>query len=282
MRWQSARPPLNLCQTTSAGVQDGLTAAPVNSIRTIRDGDGGNGDMKSRRKYRLRCARAIAITVALGSLSGLSHAADSITFDSQTHRIFAYFPTTFDDSGFRFTFAPVPPYNPYGTGPVSFAWLWKGGDSINCPPNCVTNGTTAYYSYNASQLNMESIDGSSFTLGALDVAQPTGGGSYGLQFYVTGTRLDGSTVSADFTVSPAHSGTFQTIEFPTTFNELVELNFIGGPRNILSQFAIDNIRLYALPSAAVPEPPALTLMLSGLLSLAWLARRRIFTRFQNR
>ena len=199
---------------------------------------------------------------ALGLAAAPAHAQTTLSFDNftaaaQANGGVAGVPSPYSTQGFTLT------------SPDGFV-AYDGSSFFG-------DGETSLYDYGeGTTLTQDS--GQAFSLNAIDLG-PAYGNSYGTKFdgpvLFTGTRADGTTVTATETMT---SATFQTFTF-SGFTDLSSLTFMGNYNSgsgSLVQF--DNIVLTPAdaPSAA-PEPSqvaALGFTAFGVLALILRARKR--------
>lgn len=210
----------------------------------------------------------IGWTAALALLSGGAAQASILTFDEipGTENI----QTRLDYEGFSFTSAHM---HFYGCDHVGYAEV-------------AFNGTTklGYDTGRGSPINMARQDGGTFSLVSLDVAEFFINGLFAdapsadyLQ--ITGSLLDGSSVSYDLYLDGINDGPFGVAEdfqhfvLPDLFTNVTSLLFTGRLLDgSIAGLSIDNLEI--ADSVSVPEPGTLGLMGISLLGVAAVRRRR--------
>lgn len=154
---------------------------------------------------------------------------------------------------------------------VSFTY---GGEAIYATTAANTNwtGTPGVYSgtdaYYGSAFQLERVDGGTFDLVSMDAASFWANNANAQNFNVYGYPEAGGYVYQNFTLDSSTT-TLQTLTFNDSFKGLDKIIF----SSVYAQ--VDNINLHIDSEvSAVPLPPTLVLMLSGLGLLGFLGRRK--------
>lgn len=136
----------------------------------------------------------------------------------------------------------------------------------------------AYYALESQSESLSLASGSSgtFTVNGVDLAGVIGAGGFQssdlLSIQITGTRFDGTTVTAQQRFDLT-AGSFTNFgrEYFDGFTGLTSLQFSGTGTNYARYVGIDNL---AITLAPVPEPETYALLLAGLGLVAAVARKR--------
>jgi hypothetical protein len=202
----------------------------------------------------------VSIMLASGFLFATAPSqAETLSFAAQDGDSF-FSGATFAANDFTFTYTPI------SSGAFAFV-----GNPVICTPACSGNGVDAFYSYNTGSLSFAATSGSAFTLNSLDLAQTFTTLSRPLDVLVTGTLKGGGTVTDEFTSAAGTADVFQLFTLSSAFTDLasVTINGVGGQPT--TEFAVDNITVATTP---VPLPASVWLMLSGLVGVGAMARKR--------
>ena len=177
--------------------------------------------------------------------------------------------------------------------PYSLQWSHQGGVQVShfiLDGTTVVNGSTyltppqpsgkflAYYALESQSETLSLAPGSSntFALNGLDLAGVIGGGGFqpsdALSIQITGTKVDGSTVTAGrrFNLAPG-SFTAYGSQYFAGFTGLTSIHLSGTGTNFARYVGVDNVSLTITP---VPEPESYALLLAGLGVVAVAARKR--------
>ena len=160
-----------------------------------------------------------------------------------------------------------------GTGDF---YVWEAS-SANLPSGNVAD--TSLFEYYADATTLTSYGGA-FTLNSIDLAPLIAGGTGTFDVTFTGTHADSTTVSQTFTVSDSPDG-LTTFDFSAGFTDLVSVSFTQGTNSGFfaaqdTAYQFDNFNFTPGPThAAVPEPSSVILLLTTLLSVAFVARKCI-------
>lgn len=145
-------------------------------------------------------------------------------------------------------------------------------------PPLPTGKFLAYYALESQyeKLSLAPSSPGTFSLNSVDLAGLIGAGGFQrsdqLSIRITGTKLDGSTVSTPdrFDLSPGAFTTFGS-EYFAGFTGLTSLQFSGTGTNNARYVGIDNLSLTIAP---VPEPETYAMLLAGLGLLAAVVSKR--------
>lgn len=193
---------------------------------------------------------------------GAPAAAATVTFESLAGRAAFNTSAVLTEAGYTLTYAPAA------------GGFFVVGSPPNCTPACVTNGTNAFYSYNFSSYNSDTLtitstDGGLFSLSSFAAATTFTTINRALSLSVTGVGAGGP-VNAVFFRAGGAADTFTAFS-PTGFTNLSSLTFAAAPGATSPEFALDNIVLNA---AAVPEPASWAMMILGMGAVGFALRRR--------
>lgn len=197
---------------------------------------------------------------ALCGLSGLAHAAvmDFNSLATSTTSPIVSVSQPYVEDGFKLTTRSGVSFT-YGGGTI-YATTEANPNWTGSPG--VYSGVVAGY---GSAFLLERVDGGIFDLVSMDAASFWTGGA-GNQFSVYGYPAAGGYVYQGFTLDNTTS-TLQTLLFSDSFKGLNKIIF----SSVYAQ--VDNINLSVAPVSAVPLPPSMLLMLSGLGVLGFLRKR---------
>lgn len=137
-----------------------------------------------------------------------------------------------------------------------------------------------------STFSMSSFDASNGPRVSRTIGDPLAPGgaqfeSWSQSLLVTGTRADGTTVTA--TLFFNNDADFQTLALPGSFSDLVSVNFYSDQAVLVNSsfnlfvggnFSLDNINVTSNVVTAVPEPSTFALLGFPLLAMAGTAWRR--------
>ncbi len=122
-----------------------------------------------------------------------------------------------------------------------------------------------------SSFDMVLQGGGSFDLLSLEAGARTDGSGAATGIHLVGTVTGGGTVTTDLLFTGTSWGSFQL----TGFSNLTAVSWRANGTTTSSQFVFDNVVLNNAPSAQVPEPTSLALVLAaGLCGAAVLRQGR--------
>ena len=215
-------------------------------------------------RCEVRCLRkllaAIAILVSFGWVPVNPACATTVTFEAEHGLSIPTDGSSFDDNGFRFVFGQIA---------GGFAEI---NDPPACAPPCTSNGTNAYYSFNSASLTMSTSGDTLFSLMSVDAAQTFAESSRALDLTIIGNIVGGGTIQDTLTTPVGGATTFATHAL-LGFDDLVSVEFVGGPTSPSSEFALDNIvgTISDVP-VPMPEPSSSFMLAAALIGLAYNAR----------
>lgn len=176
--------------------------------------------------------------------------------------------SSFTTQGFSVSNVPVP---------GSLAFISSGGSSF-CGPPCPENGTNHLLNLGGGWRFSESGN-TPFTLASFDGAEAHQDRQslWARDILVTGTLAGGGTVSASFALDFIQDGDgplndFQTFLLPSSFTNLLSVEFKGINGSSSNWFSMDNVNVAA--GRPVPVPATALLLAAGLAGLAGLRRRK--------
>jgi hypothetical protein len=184
--------------------------------------------------------------------------AETLSFAAQDGNSYSA-ATSFTANDFTFNYAPAS------------GGFGKVGNPVVCSPACSSNGVDAFYSFNTGSLGFAATSGSAFTLNSLDLAQTFTTLSRPLDVLVTGTLEGGGTVTEAFTSAAGTADSFQLFTLSSAFTNLASVTINGVGSYPTTEFAVDNITVATAP---VPLPASVWLMLSGLVGVGAMSRKR--------
>lgn len=201
---------------------------------------------------------------ALAFLSMISQSCGAIlTFEKESGLYITNDGFTFQDNGFEFVFGTGS--SGEGSGPA--ALIGEPGVNIICSPPCSSDGSSAYYSLNGASLTMSKIDSSPFSLVTIDAAQVFTTLDFSLELSIIGELEGGGVVTTVLSTAPGGADTFAKYSLPSSFTNLLSVEFVGGNIYPENEFAIDNI-------VVIPEPSTWAMMGIGFIGLGFLGSRR--------